>query len=352
MKQPKKIIVLCLSAIGNTILFTPALRILRRNYQDAQIDMLVREKSFAEVLRGSRFVDNLFILRENGNTFKMVYLLLKLRKEGYDISITAFPSNRIGFNLIAFFINAKRRIVHKYKVGRFKTLSFLQNEKVMANERVHDVEQNINLLEYLGINTKNEKRELIFWTAKDDSDFAKKFFRQNKIKSKIIIGLQPGTSYLAPYRRWPKENFAELADELIEKYTASILIFEGPDEDGLGREVQDLMKNKTALIVKTSLKRAAAIIEKCVLFISTDSGLGHIAAAKNVPTIALFGPANPTRTRPYGRIHRVIIKRNVCNECIKYPFWSTNSHTKCTDMICLKAISVSDVLKEAKGMLD
>jgi len=352
MKQPKKIIILCLSAIGNTILFTPALRILRNNYPDAQIDMLVREKSFAEVLQGSRFVDNLFVLKEGGNPFKILSVILKLRKEKYDVSITAFPSNRIGFNVIAFLINAKRRLVHKYKVGRFKTLSFLQNEKVTANERLHDVEQNINLLEYLGLNTKNEKRQLIFWTTKEDSDFAEKFFRQNKIKNKIIMGLQPGTSYLAPYRRWPKENFAELADELIEKYNAKILIFEGPDEEGLGREVLDLMRNRGALIVKTSLKRAAAIIEKCALFISTDSGLGHIAAAKNIPTIALFGPANPTRTRPYGKMHRVIIKRNVCNECIKYPFWSTDSHTKCMDMKCLKAITISDVLSDVKGMLD
>jgi ADP-heptose:LPS heptosyltransferase len=225
----------------------------------------------------------------------------------------------------------------------------LQNKKIPANPKIHDSEQNFNLLYLFSTNPKREKKQLIFHISKKHKEFANLFFKMHKIKNPAIA-LQPGASILAPYREWPKENFIKLADLLTEELKATVLIFEGPDEPGLAKYIISRMKNK-AVSVKTTLKRTAAIIEKCNLMISTDSGLGHVAAARNTKAIALFGPANPVRTRPYGKQHKVIIKHIGCNPCIKYPFYSTNSHTKCKTIDCLKAIAPEGVLTETKKML-
>lgn len=346
-----RIIILCLSAIGNTILFTPTLRVLRKKFPKSRIDMLVRESSFAEVLKGSNFIDNIYVIKEGKCIFDKVRLFLKLRKNKYNISINAFPSNRLGFNAAAFLAGAKTRITHSYNNSRLKTLSFLQNKKIKANPNIHDVEQNFNFLKLLGIDINKEKRQLIFHISGKDREFANNFFKKNKIK-KPVVALQPGASVLAPYREWPKENFIKLADMLIEKLKAIVIVFEGPDEPGIADEIISNMKNKgKAVAVNTSLKKAAVIIEKCNLLISTDSGLGHVAAARNTKAIALFGPANPVRTRPYGKMHKVIMKDVGCSPCIRYPFESTDSHTKCKTLECLKAITPEEVLEEAKRMI-
>ena len=349
--KTNKIIILCLSAIGNTILFTPTLRVLRKRFPKSRIDMLVREKIFGEVLKGSDFVDNIYIVKGKKGILNKIKLFLKLRKNKYDISINAFPSNKLGFNIAAFFVGAKTRITHSYKVGKLKTLSFLQNKKIKVNPKIHDVEQNFNFLQLFSIDIKKEKKQLIFHILKQDKKFADNFFKKYKIK-KPVIALQPGASILAPYREWPKKNFIKLADMLIENLNATVLIFEGPDEPGLASFIISKINNKKNVFpVKTDLKKAATIIEKCNLLISTDSGLGHVAAAMNTKAIALFGPANPARTRPYGKQHKVIMKNVGCNPCIKYPFYSTSSHTKCKTLECLKAITPEDVLKEAKNMI-
>ncbi len=337
-----KIIIFCLSGIGNTILFTPALRILRKNLPKAEITLLVKEKSYAECVIGSKFVDKIVIF--SGRIFDKLNLIRKLRKDKYDISITAFPSNRFEFNLFAYLIGAKRRITHRYKIGN--KLAWLQKEFVNANEKLHDVENNLNLIECLGINTEKEKRELIFETSSDDEKYALDFIKRNGLSKLALIGIHPGTSKKAIYRRWPEGNFSRLIDQILAKYIGSkVLLFEGPDERGLAigilRNAHD--KDRIVIVKDNSLKENAAIIWHCMLFISTDSGLGHIAAAKNVPVIAIFGPANPNRTKPFGRKVAVIQKNP---HLIKYPFYSTSPEPKGDYKESLEKITVEDVMDE------
>ncbi len=342
-----KIIIFCLSGIGNTILFTPALRILRKNLSKAEITLLVREKSFAECMSNSKFIDKIIVF--NGSIFNRIKLLWRLRKEKYDISITAMPSNRYEFNLFAFLVGAKRRLTHKYKVGN--RLSFLQNDLIIAEEKLHDVENNINLIEHLGINTDKEKRELIFETSKEDEKYALDFIKKNALNKFALIGIHPGTSKTALYRRWPKERFNELINQILEKYDKSrILLFEGPDEKGLALEILKNVsaRDKVTIVKDNTLKQNAALIWHCKLFISTDSGLGHIAAAKQVPVIALFGPANPNRTKPYGKKVSVIQKSPIL---IKYPFYSTNPNPKGNYKESLEKITDEDVMEEVEKYL-
>ncbi len=342
-----KILIICLSGIGNTILFTPSLRMLRKAAPKAEITLLVRNQSFAECIAGTTFVNKIVVF--DGNILMKLTTLQWLRKQQYDISITAFPSNRHEFNLFAYLIGAKRRITHRYKVGN--ALSDLQTEFVAADEKLHDVENNINLVEHLGISTEKEKRELIFETSSQDEKKAVEFLRRERLSKAALVGIHPGTSKTALYRRWPRRSFSELINQIFAKHEkARVLLFEGPDEPGLAADILRGIgeKSKVTIVKDLSLKENAAIIWHCKLFISTDSGLGHIAAAKNVPVIALFGPANPNRTKPFGKKVNVIQKSPVL---IKYPFYSTNPEPKGDYKESLEKITVEDVMKEVERFL-
>lgn len=345
--QPKKIVIFCLSGIGNTILFTPTLRILRKKFPKAKITIIFKDIATSEVISGSKLIDELIIFK--GGFFKKLGLLFYLRNQKFNISITAFPSNRIEFNLFAWLINAKTRITHSYNVGKLKTLSFLQNRKIQADENIHDVEQNLNLLKLLNVDFKKDEIELFFYLDKKAREFPNKFFRKNNLKNKKVIAIHPGTKKKDAIRRWDKEKFVELIKLLLKNKKIKILLFEGPDEEVIVDYIYEKTNKKTILIENINLKKVGALLEKCSLFLGTDSGLGHIAAALGVKTLVIFGPANPTRTIPYGNHTSYIRAKCPDSPALKYPFWSTSDRIVCKNNLqCLKQLYPNKVYSTLK----
>ena len=349
--KAKKILTISLSGIGNTILFTPFLNCLRKNYPEAEIDFLTLNQTMADVVSGSSLVDNIFVLSKR--QFRIFKILWQLRRKQYDYSIAAFPSNKWQFNVLAFLIGATNRVTHRYNYGKLKTLSFLQNKKILAIEGIHDVEQNMNLLKIFGVNVKNEERKLIFYISDENKKFAKEFLVENQLENKFLVGIHPGAGgfykgWQGFAKRWSEENFAKLCDTLIEEKDAKVLIFGGPEEIGLKNKVRSLAKHKEdIIIIDESLKHTAAIIGKCNLFISNDSGLMHVAATFNVPTIGIFGPTNYKRTAPYGKNCHFIRRDLSCGSCLIYPFHSTSSKIRCKrNFECLRGITIKDVINK------
>lgn len=349
-----KIIIFCLSGIGNTILFTPVLRALRESYPNAQTILLAAKAAFAEPVRGSAVVDDIVVF-EQGPILDKIALLWRLRKARYDFSITAFPSNKWQHNLFAFLVGAKNRITHSYKVARLRTLSFLQNTKVQAVEDVHDVQQNLNLLEPLGIiSGPGTEKKLLFHLSDEEIGFASDFWNENALGGEFVVGVHPGCNRKNPYKRWPEDSFVELISKLIAHKNARVILFAGPDEEsfvqGIYRQIEE--RAKTYLIERTGLKKVAALISRCNCFICTDSGLGHIAAALRVRTLAIFGPAMHTRVSPYGKTAHIVRTGIECSPCLKYPFYATHSNIKCDEgMRCLKELRVATVFKALESVL-
>jgi len=342
--KSKKILVICASGIGNTILFTPTLKALRENFPHAKITFLVTKQIFAEPVRGSHLVDEIISL--DGNLWQKIKTIINLRREKFDYSITAFPSNRWQFNVFAFLAGAKSRITHSYKVGKWRTLSFLQNKKIPAVEDLHDVEQNLNLLKSLGIKLPKDKQP-IFHIDEKSREKAKRFWKKNHLEGKFVVGIHPGSGGIGQEtKRWPKENFAELADKLIEKKETKILVFGGPEEKELKESIKALSRYKEDIhLINTPLKQTAALIEQCNLFISNDSGLMHIAVAVKSPkVIGIFGPTNHRRTAPYRKNCYIIRKNFSCGPCLRYPFHSTSSKIECRNNKCLRTMKVQDVI--------
>jgi len=308
MGDRKKILIILASGIGNSILFGPTLKALRDNMPEAQIDIFAYKKIFASPFTGSNLVDDVIY-------FEGIKTIFELRRRKYDISITAFPSNRWQFNVFAFLVGAKKRVTHSYKVKKFRALSFLQNCKIAADEKLHDVEQNLNLLKLLNIKIP-KKKEVFFYTTKENEKYAENFLNKNKLKNAYLIGVHPGAGPFK-FKIAPLEKFVELINKYKRK-NSKILIFGGKDDQEIKLKLNKLLDNK-AFILTNNIKDVAALIKKCSLFISNDTGLMHIATtSKKTKVIALFNGTNLTRTAPYTKNRIIIILQK---NKLKYPFY-------------------------------
>ncbi len=350
MRQKQKVLIISVSGIGNTILQSPLINTLL-NQENFIIDILFGNSSMASVFGGDKRINAIFILPKS--LMKKILLIFRLKRRHYALSFACFPSNRYEFNLLPFLIGAKKRIIHAYKVGKYRTLSFLSNTKISVNEHLHDVEQNLNLLKAININPSTINPKLIFWTTDEATHFAHNFFLEKGLNTNKTIGIHMGCKASESYKRWPAEKFIAIINKLNTIDGFSCLLFEGPDEQELTEFVHHHLddKSKNLIIREHDLGKVAALIKRCGLFLNCDSGLGHVAAALEVPTLAIFGPTMHSRTAPYGPYgHYFSLDLPECN-CYKYPFYSTSSKIKCPyNLKCLRDIEVQDVYLRLKEL--
>ena len=353
-KKIKKILIFGSIGIGNLLLFSPALKIIRSQFPESKIVMVVLKKSFALLYECEPDVDEVYILDVGmvKSIKEKIKALIDLRKLSPDLTVTTFPANRFEYNLIPFLTGAKYRIAHRYSQKKLRNLSFLQNKRIKVNNSLHDLEQNLNLVVPLGLDADSIEKKIYMNITSEDGEFAGDYLKNNNLSEKKLIGIHPGSSKERgmDYKRWPSEYFAELCDRLYTDFGYITLIFGGNDEEELKQQVYKSMKNKAFLVEQMSLKKTAALISKCDKFITNDSGLMHIAVAVDVETFALFGPSDPGRTSPYGEKHRVIRLGMNCSPC-----WSIKNlgvgWVKCIykNNLCMKNLTVDYVYKSILG---
>ena len=350
----KNILILGCIGIGNLLLFSPALKIVRRDFPNAKIIMVVLKKAFSYLYESEPDVDLIHVLDVNEvkTISEKIRSILALRKFKPDLTITTFPANRFEYNLLPFITGAKYRTAHKYRQKKLYNLSFLQNQRIRVDEELHDLEQNLNLVIPLGLKADSIEKKIYLNVPSEDVQFAEKYIKDNGLSDEKLIGIHPGSSNERGmgFKRWPAENFAELCDKLYTEYNYKTMIFGGKDEQEIKIRIYDLMQNKPVIVEQYSLKQTAALISRCSKFITNDSGLMHIAVAVDVPVIALFGPSDPGRTAPYGKKHKVVRLGIDCSPC-----WSIknlgvgNVNCKYNDNLCLKNMSVEFVLQKITG---
>ncbi len=358
MNQNRKILILYLTGIGNTILFLPTLRVLRQQLPNTIIDVVVRHDASREIIERVNTIRRIYVFNPDSYaTLVKKYQFIKtLRQEEYDVSLTTFPSNRAAFNILSYLIGAKRRIAPGYQVGHIETCGFLQNELVHTHVNCHDVKQNLSLLTALELDVSLVQEDISWNIAEEETHYAERVLRESGLASDdLLIGFHPGCNPGQGnlYKRWPTTYFAALADKLIEQFGAKILIFGSTAETSLKKDIFNGMQHKPIIPETTSLSNTAALIKTCRLFVSNDSGLMHTAAAMGVQTVSLFGPSDPTRNAPHGRGH-IVVRANPllpCMPCNKYPHYQYGgSYVRCIHKnahtgFCMQSIPVERVYK-------
>ncbi|HSW53850.1 MAG TPA: glycosyltransferase family 9 protein [Ignavibacteriaceae bacterium] len=317
-----KILVIALSGIGDALMFTPALKLLRKNLPNAEIDALVMYKGAEEIYSSNSNLNKVihFNFLEEG-AFKSFNFLFQLRKK-YDASINVYPSNRREYNIISFIIGADKRAGITYLRKNKSNFGFLNNLRVLENDDVHNVQANIKLCEALIGKKFNEEPRLEFPIPENEIVSGNKFLNEVGVSvDELVIGFHPGCATLKNHikRRWEPEKFAELGKKLIKDHNARILIFGGPEEKDLKNQISSLINSDKVNAINTnSLTKSAAIMKRCNIFVTNDSSQMHIAAALGLKVVAIIGPTNQKYIYPWKTEHQIVSLNLDCSPCFFY----------------------------------
>ena len=351
-----KVLVIALSGIGDALMFTPALAKLREDKPDAIIDALVMFRGVEEFYSSLPGINKVhFIDFLKGNPLISFFTLLKFFKR-YDATINVYPSNRKEYNIISFLIGAKKRIGAEYLHMDKKELGFLNNVRVKESAETHNVVTNIKLVEkFTGISS-DTYFPLNFPLTDESKRNAEEFFENSKIsKNDLVIGFHPGCNTLKNHinRRWSPDKFANLGKKLIGEKNAKILLFGGPDEESLKNHIAKIIDLQNVFSVSTSsLTASAAVMKRCKLFVTNDSGNMHIAAALKLPVVAIIGPTNPNFIYPWQTKHEIATLNLHCSPCFFYSPKPLTCSRQLEPFKCVRDLNVELVLKHINTLLN
>ncbi|HET9137152.1 MAG TPA: glycosyltransferase family 9 protein [Candidatus Kapabacteria bacterium] len=356
----EKILIIALPGIGDALLSTPMLRLLREAKPNAEIHVLVMFKATQELFSTNPTVNKVhFFDFIHSNKIEGILFLLHLRKLGFDASINIYPQNRREYNIFALIIGAKRRLGVRYKRRDWQNLNWLNTDTVTEDDSLHCVEENVHQLSLLGIDAPlNEALlpRLELTLAEDHKAFAATWLAQHHLtNAKPLIGFHAGTALFKNHikRRWAPEKFAQLAKRLKTELGATVLLFGGPD-DKFANEIITRLAGDSVIEVKTkTIMDSIAVMEKLDLFVSNDSALMHIAGGLRLPTVAIFGPTNETYVHPWQTRHEIVETGIDCRPCFVYspkPLVCYRPDPS-EHFICIRNIEVESVLSAAKRLL-
>ncbi|MBK6913721.1 MAG: glycosyltransferase family 9 protein [Ignavibacteriales bacterium] len=351
-----KILVIALSGIGDALMFTPALKLLKKSSPDSSIDALVMFGAVKEIYDKNPFIDSVLhfnFLREN--IFVSLKFVLHLRKK-YDSIISIYPSNRKEYNLISFLIGAKKRAAVEYLRDNKMNLGWLNNITVKEDDSVHNVQTNIKLIEKLLNKNFDDEPPMEIYLSNEEEEFAEKYLNELNInKSDLVIGFHPGCATLKNHikRRWEAEKFAALAGKLITKKYAKIFLFGGPEEEELKSLINSMIDSENSLIIKTeTFLQSIAVMKRCNLFITNDSALMHVASALKLKVVAIIGPTNTNYIHPWKTEYRIASLNLECSPCFFYSPKPLSCSRTDIKFKCIKELEVDLVYAKAEELLE
>jgi heptosyltransferase-2 len=340
IQKINRILVRSTNWVGDAILTTPAVRAVRKNFPDAEVSILAKPW-VAPIFYNNSDIDHIMVYdsegRHNGWSGR-VRLSRSLRDGRFDLAILL--QNAFEAALLAYLAGIPRRLGYKTD-GRHLLLTHgLPLEPRL--KRVHEIEYYLGILEGAGL--RSDGRELTLRVSDKERHEAEAFLSEYQVNSgQPLVGISPGATY-GPAKRWFPERFAALCDRLQESSGACIVILGGPDDAAIGDQVSHFMEIPPVnLCGKTTLRQAVSVIDRCHLLVTNDSGLMHVAAALDIPLVAIFGSTNPVTTGPSGSRSHIVKVPMDCSPCLK---------TSCPeDHRCMEEISVDQVYEVAETLL-
>jgi heptosyltransferase II len=341
------VLIVALSGIGDALMFSPALTLLRRQYPDAQIDLLSMFKGVKELYDRNPDINEVMhwdFLRRS--PFASLVYLLRLRKRRYDSTISVYPQNRWPYNLICSIIGAPKRIGHDYDHVNARSLNFLNNLRIREERQRHNVEENVKLVELLGVHIPPELPPLQIKLKRDDQKQAEEWLQaQGILTSRVLVGFHAGSALFKKHirKRWAPEKFASLGRKMHEEQNAVILLFGGPEEYELNEHINQEMGGVGHVVKVASLSTGAALIARCNVMVCNDAGLMHVASALHVPVVSVFAYTNPRGLYPWKTPHRLVRRDLECSPCFYYSPRPVRCVWKEDQFRCITHIGVDEV---------
>ncbi len=335
-----RILIVKLSAIGDVVQSLPALEAIKRTFPHSNIDWAV-EAAASGILEGHPLIDRLLVSRrkewmrmlKRPSTFLCGLrgfrgFIGELRGRRYDIAIDLQGLLKSG--IVMCLVRAKRKIGF---AGTRELSHLFLNERLPAYDAdKHALERYLDVARYLGAVDPSPNCTL---PVGRELAVMRERVRGIDAEGRKLVIINPVARWNT--KLWQEDKFAQLADRLVlERNAVVVLTGSAGDREVTGRIRAMMRQQAVDWAGETTLRELAALATMADLFITTDTGPMHLAAAAGTRVVALFGPTAPWRTGPYGPGHVVVRAGLACSPCFR---------RACDEGVrCMEAISVEDVM--------
>ena len=335
----KNILVNALVNLGDVVLTTSALALIKKNFPETKITMLVKPV-VADAVIDNPVVDDVIVLayKAKENSFKKMRELVKeIRRRNFDLAISF--DRKLRPALITFFARIPRRVVPSKVFDDNKSRVTLLYTDVV--EISHDLNKNLQAETYQEI-----VRKFFNIEGHETPKFPKK---SSPVADKLLARLPPAKFKIAlcvkgtfPLKTWSKEYFAEVVKELRKSYDAAFFIVGAPNDRAYADEViKEMDGNVENFCGETSLTDLAELFRRADLFITVDTGATHIAATTGIKMVTMYGCTSPDRWHPINKNAIALTSREPCCPCTK---------KTCDKPACLQNVTPAQVLNAIRNL--
>ena len=341
-----KILLIKTWGLGNIIIMLPVLKAIRAKFPRARIVFLTL-KGNRGIMEHNPFIDSFYLL-DLGNPLHFLFnsarLMHKIRSERFDCVLDFDQFARFSA-LICLFSKAPLRLGYD-TLSQGKKWAF--NLPVKYNNNQHTVCVFTDLVKKIGIHHLNLS-PIPINILTHDKNVVNAFLSGHRLdSSQVLIAMHLGSGDNFPQRRWPTENFIEIAKRLIEHYGAKILLTGNSEEEhNLNKYFCTIIKKDVFNTCRQfNVREIAYLIKECRLLFSADTAPLHMATAMGTPTICFFGPNTPLLYGPRRATDTIFYHSVPCSPCLT----NFNSKTsKCRNPICITGITVDEVWNKVKS---
>ena len=334
---PRKVLVVRLGAIGdvvNALVFAEALKAADPS---VELGWAVHDLA-APLVRDHPAVDRVHLWPRGAGLGGVAGVVREVRAEGYELAVDL---QRLAKSALLARLSGARRVLGFDAARAKEHSSWLTKERLVPGDPgAHMVEQYLEFARHLGLVGATVRRRL---PMNPDAEAWAEDYVASLRDAPVVISL--GAS--KPANRWLPERFGMLAAVLSETTRAPVVLTGGPGEVGVAELAESAVGSAGGvrnLVGETDLLQLSSLLSRARLFIGCDSGPMHMAAAHGVGVVALFGPADPRRTGPYGDGHRIVRVPPECAPC-------NRKHCNAPRHACMLDIDVKLVLDAAQDLL-
>ena len=306
------------------------LKNLRDAFPGVPLEFLT-ENGGAGILQGNPFIDRLLIY--DRRTMSGLALIRDVRERRYDLIIDLFGNPRTA--LLTWFSGAQHRVGYRFR-GRTYAYNIVVEPRGAS---VHNTQFNLDALQRIGVAITDRSLHVV--PSDNDESAIEAFWRKEIPPGRATVAMHSGGGWKT--KRWSPGKFAEVADALHARHGSTTILPWGPGEEGDVEQIRSKMTSPAIVPPRTTLLELAALLRRCSLMVTNDSGPMHIAAAMGTPVVGIFGPTNPSLQGPYGS--KTVTVRNetlTCLGCnlIECPIGNP----------CMKALDAQTVLHAISGL--
>ena len=342
-EKVSRVLVVRLRSIGDTVLSTPSLAALKRFLPHAEIDILL-EDWVAPLLAGSPHVDNVITMERGGGVASRARVAARLRANRYDVVYNLHGGTTA--TLLTRATGAPHRVGYEtYQYSWLHNHQSPSSSFLWKREKTHSVEQQLALLGWTGVPVSDRPPTHLAVTEAADNNIIGRLTAQG-IDGAPFVVIHPAAAF--DTKQWAASNFARVADVLADQGLAIVAI-SAPEQLPV---VEALKHDSTAKILpltNLSLPEVTALLARARLYVGNDSGIAHMAAAVETPSVVVFGSSNTAHWQPWARAPaEFVLEEMDCQPCHGY-FCEKFEQPECIKRVPVDRVvaAVERVLRES-----